>query len=115
MNGLLLFITFKTQAKAATLTGILKRQDMTKDLGRDNIPTSYISQRGHVEAQRVSPLSKKSLSLSFSLSLAPFSLSLSRSCSLVELLVVVVAPNSSGEKIHLTSAQEEHEYDIHKQ
>lgn len=69
MNGsLLLFITFKTQAKAATLTGILKRQDMTKDLGRDNIPTSYISQRGHVEAQRVSPLSKKSLSLSLSLS-----------------------------------------------
>lgn len=77
MNGLLLFITFKTQAKAATLTGILKRQDMTKDLGRDNIPTSYISQRGHVEAQRVSPLSKKSLSLSLSLSLAFLSLSLS--------------------------------------
>lgn len=49
------------------------------------------------------------------LSLSLLSLSLSRSCSLVELLVEVVAPNSSGEKIHLTSAQEEHEYDIHKQ
>lgn len=84
---------------------------MTKDLGRDNIPTSYISQRGHVEAQRVPPSVRISLSLSLSLSF----LSLSRSCSLVELLVVVVAPNSSGEKIHLTSAQEEHEYDIHKQ